>query len=136
MKLNQAAAQLYTLRDFLKTPADIATSLRKVRAMGFEAVQVSGMGPIAEEELMRILDGEGLVLCATHEPAKKILEEPAAVVERLQKLRCKYTAYPFPAGVDFTNPGHLRDLIAGLNRAGQMLRDAGQVLTYHNHAHE
>ena len=43
-----------------------------------DAVQVSGMEPVAEEELMKILDGEGLICCATHEPGKKIVEETAA----------------------------------------------------------
>jgi sugar phosphate isomerase/epimerase len=88
MKVTQLAAQLFTCRDILKTPAEIAATLRRVRAVGYQAVQVSGMGPIAEDELLRILDGEGLVCCATHEPGDKILNDPQAVVERLQKLRC------------------------------------------------
>ena len=50
MKINQVAAQLYTVRDFAKTPADIATTLKKIRAIGYEAVQVSGVGPIAPAE--------------------------------------------------------------------------------------
>ena len=78
MKKSQIAAQLFTLRDFLKTPEDIAASLRKVKQIGYDAVQVSGMGPVAEEELVKILDGEGLICCATHEPGKKIVEETAA----------------------------------------------------------
>ena len=60
MKVTQLAAQLFTCRDILKTPAEIAATLRRVRAVGYQAVQVSGMAPIAEDELLRILDGEGL----------------------------------------------------------------------------
>ena len=47
MKVNQVAAQLYTIRDFTKTPANVALSMRKIRSIGFTAVQVSGMGAIA-----------------------------------------------------------------------------------------
>lgn len=136
MKINQVAAQLYTVRNYLKTPADIAASLKKVRAIGYEAVQVSGMGPMVEEELNQILEGEGLVCCATHEPGDVILKEPAQVVERLQKLRCKHTAYPYPSGVDFSSLASVRHLIAGLNAAGRVLNENGQVLAYHNHGHE
>ena len=136
MKLPQVAIQLYTLRDFLKTPADIARTLAKVGAIGYKAVQVSGMGPIPEEELMRILDGEGLTLCATHEPANDILDRPQAVAERLEKLRCTYTAYPFPAGIDFTDRSQIEQLALGLNHAGKVLHEAGRVLAYHNHAIE
>src|SRR5580698_1846495 len=136
MKINQIAAQLYTLRDHLKTPADIAASLKKVRAIGYRAVQVSGMGPIDEAELVKILDGEGLTCCATHEPGNLILDDTAKVIERLQKLGCRYTAYPFPAGVDFQNADHIETLAKKLDAAGAAMARAGQVLTYHNHANE
>lgn len=136
MKLNQVAAQLYTLRDFIKTPADIAASMKKVREIGYTSVQVSGMGPIEESELMKILDGEGLTCCATHESGDVIRQTPEIVVERLQKLNCKYTAYPYPAGIDFSNPEHVASLIVDLDKAGAVLREAGQVLGYHNHAIE
>ncbi len=135
MKKKIIAAQLFTLRDFLKTPDDIAKSLKKVKAIGFDAVQTSGIGPIDTAELKKILDGEGLVCCATHENGKMILEEPQKVVEKLNILGCKYTAYPWP----HTSPKseeEFKQLAAGLDKAGKVLKDAGQVLTYHNHAIE
>ncbi len=136
MRLEQVALQLYTLRDYLKTPADIRATLKKVKAIGYPAVQVSGMGPIAEEELVTILQGEGLVLCATHEPGDVIRKTPQKIVERLAKLGCRHTAYPYPAGVDWTKPEAIESLIADLDHAGAVLRAAGQVLSYHNHAVE
>jgi sugar phosphate isomerase/epimerase len=136
MKIAQVALQLYTLRDQLKTPADIRQTLKKVKAIGYPAVQVSGLGPIPEAELTEILQGEGLVLCATHEPGDMIRQKPEEVVERLKKLGCRYTAYPFPAGVDWSKPTDVERLVADLNRAGAVLRKAGQVLCYHNHSVE
>ncbi|HEY5792434.1 MAG TPA: sugar phosphate isomerase/epimerase [Chthoniobacterales bacterium] len=136
MKVSQIACQLFTLRDFLKTPADIAATLKKVRAIGYEAVQVSGMGPIPEAELVAICQGEGLTICGTHEPAVRILDETPAVVERLHKLGCIHTAYPFPSGVNFEDPQSVQTLIEKLNAAGQVLHEAGLSLSYHNHGHE
>ena len=136
MNIDQVALQLYTLRDHLKTPADVSASLKKVAAIGYKSVQASGLGPIEESELLTILDGEGLTLCATHEDSKTILERPEAVVEKLTKLNCKYTAYPYPAGIDFTSQASVDGLIKGLDNAGKVLKEAGQVLTYHNHADE
>ena len=136
MKTSQLAAQLYTCRDLLKTPPDIAATLRRVRAAGYTAVQVSGMGPIAEEELNRILDGEGLVCCATHEPSQQILDEPSRVVERLRKLRCGITAYPYPANVDLGSESAVNELAARLDAAGAVLAKAGMILCYHNHSLE
>ena len=136
MKIDQVAAQLYTCRDLLKTPADIAATLRRVREVGYTAVQISGMGPIAEEEVNKILDGEGLVCCATHEPGERILNETDKVIERLQKLRCRYTAYPYPAGIDFSREDVVNDLIARLDAAGAKMAAAGLTLCYHNHHQE
>ena len=48
MKKDNIAAQLYTLREFLKTEEDISLSLKKVSEIGFKAVQVSGIGKIAQ----------------------------------------------------------------------------------------
>ncbi|MFH1477311.1 MAG: hypothetical protein ABIH24_07470 [Verrucomicrobiota bacterium] len=45
MKIKNVGAQLYTLRDLLKTTADIAKTLRQVRAIGYEVAQLSGWRP-------------------------------------------------------------------------------------------
>lgn len=132
MQINQVAAQLYTVREFCKTPTDIAETLRKVREIGYEAVQVSAIGPIAEEELASMLDGEGLICCATHEPTATILDEPERVVERLQKLNCRFTAVPSP-GVNLETLDDVRNFAARINRAGEVLFRNDQVLAYHNH---
>lgn len=136
MKLSQVAAQLYTVREHLKTPADIAVSLKKVRDIGYPAVQVSGMGPISETELVKIIRDEGLAFCATHEPGPQILANPRAVAERLDKLGCRYTAYPYPDGIDLTDLRQVEALAKKLDAAGAVLRAAGKTLAYHNHAIE
>ncbi|MFI5357713.1 MAG: sugar phosphate isomerase/epimerase family protein [Opitutales bacterium] len=136
MKLSQVAAQLYTVRDLCQTPQGLAATAKRIRAIGYTAVQASGVGPVPVEELVSILTGEGLRICASHEPSQEILDEPERVVERLHQLGCKLTAYPYPAGVDFTNADHVRTLVRKLDAAGAVLRRAGQTLGYHNHAIE
>ena len=44
MKLSQVAFQLYTVRDFCKTPAELRRTLRLVKKIGYPAVQASGHG--------------------------------------------------------------------------------------------
>ena len=133
MKLSQVAIQLYTLRDFCKTAEDFAKTLKKVRAIGYTSIQVSGVGPIPENEIVAIAAGEGLTICATHESSQTILDEPQRVVERLDKLGCRYTAYPYPGGVDFNKPDDVAALAKKLDAAGAVLTAAGKVLCYHNH---
>jgi hypothetical protein len=92
---------------------------------------VSALGSIEESELMRILDGEGLTCCATHEPTRLIVDEPQRVVERLNKLRCRYTAVPSPGDFPLQTREQVLDYAKQIERAGEVLFNAGQVLTYH-----
>ena len=135
MKLSQVACQLYTLRDHCKTAADFAATAKKVKAIGYGAVQISGVGPIPEAEIASICASEGLVICATHENGKIIVEETQKVIDRLGKLGTIYTAYPYPH-VPLTSLAEVKALAVALDKAGETMRKAGMVLTYHNHAME
>jgi sugar phosphate isomerase/epimerase len=136
MKLSQVALQLYTLRDFCKTAAEFATTMKNVREIGYTAVQISGVGPIPEAKIVAICKAEGLVICATHEPGGKILDETDSVIARLRALGTTLTAYAYPENVDFENPEHVNTLIKKLDIAGARFRAAGMTLGYHNHANE
>jgi sugar phosphate isomerase/epimerase len=136
MKLSQVAAQLYTLRDHCQTAEALASTARKVRDIGYTAVQLSGIGPIPDAEVVAIMKGEGLHVCATHEPSQQILDEPEKAVEHMQRLGCTLTAYPYPVGVDFTSAEQVKTLARKLDAAGAVFRKAGMTLGYHNHAIE
>ena len=133
MKIHQVAAQLYTVREFCQTASDMAATARKVRAIGYGAVQVSGAGPIPPDEIARIMAGEGLIICATHEPANVILDQTEKAIEKLQLLGCRRTAYPYPSGVDFGDARSITTLVDKLDAAGAKFRAAGLILGYHNH---
>lgn len=136
MKIHQVAIQLFTLREHCQNVADLTRTAKKVREIGYQSVQVSGVGPVPEAELLAIMDGEGLRICATHEPSPVILDETDKVIDRLKKLGCSFTAYPAPVGIDLTDQVQLDNLVRKLDVAGAKLRAAGLTLGYHNHAWE
>ena len=80
---------MFTLRAHCKTAVALAETARKIRAIGYTAFQLSGLGPIPDDEVVRIMQGEGLRICATHEPSPMILDEPEKGVERLQRSGCQ-----------------------------------------------
>lgn len=134
MKLSQLACQLYTVRDHLQKPADIAASLLRVRELGYTAVQLSGLGPVDDDELARMLKDAGLTCCASHEPGEALLDHPQHVVERLQKLGCLIAAYPWPGmNPPFASVGEVCDFARRLNATGRALHEAGITFCYHNH---
>lgn len=129
------ALQLWTLRSHLQGAADVARTFARVREIGYEHVQVSGVEGVDTAELKRLADAAGLGICATHEDARQIVEEPQKVADRLSALGCRYTAYPKPH-VPLDTLDQVFALADDLSRAGEVLRRNGRLLTYHNHALE
>jgi len=138
MKIDQIACITYTIREHIQTPDDFRRSMAKVAQIGYRAVQISGLGPdvLPATEVAAVCRGNGLTICATHAPSDQVLEHPEQVAAHLEELGCRYTAYPFPAGIDFSDPSSREGLIRKLDQSGAVLREAGKVLTYHNHAYE
>jgi sugar phosphate isomerase/epimerase len=136
MKIEQVAVQMYTIRDHLGTPEAYQESLQKIADIGYRSVQVSGPRPINEAEIASLCAEKGLVINSSHEDSELILQNPQQVVENLDAFGCRYTAYPYPKGIDFESRESVEGLIKGLNAAGKVLRESGKVLTYHNHALE
>jgi len=134
--MSKITAQLYTLRDFCKTPAELAKSLEKVRKIGYESVQVSGVGPIDPKELKKLLDDNGLDLIVTHTPYDDFDKNLDQVIENHKLWNCQY------AGLG-SMPGEYRRDRAGFgafmdkaNVWAEKLQDAGLNFVYHNHNFE
>jgi len=136
MQLSQLGLTLFNLREHCQTETDLRASLAKVKAIGFEVVQVSAVKAISPEVVHDAIVEAGLICCATHEPGTMIRENPAGVVEKLSILNTEITAFPHPGQVDLEDAAAVRAMIADLDKAGSVLAEAGQTLCYHNHALE
>ena len=130
-------AQMYTAREFCKTPADIAKSCAKVKAMGYDGIQASGMGPIDPAELKRILDGEGLECAASHISLDRMKNETQAAIDEHHILGCKYTAIGgfFPKAEDWSL-ALWEKFVADYNEVAAKFAGSGLSIGYHNHSHE
>jgi len=131
------AAQLYTLRDFTRTPADIARTMKRVKEIGYDAVQCSALGPIEPAELAKILKGEGLTCCATHVPFDRARDEPEKLADEHRVIGCKYPALGSMPGADYprTLDGFTR-FAKDLGAVSRRLKELGLVFGYHNHSFE
>jgi sugar phosphate isomerase/epimerase len=134
MKVNQVAAQIYTVREHLKTPADIAASLKKIRQIGYPAVQAVSTNVVEPAELSKMIKDAGLVACAAHDGG--ILSDAKAVADKMKVLGSRFVSYPYPGGVKLETLADVKSLAKSLNDAGKVLQDSGVTLTYHNHSIE
>jgi sugar phosphate isomerase/epimerase len=125
---------MYTLRDHLKTPPDMAKTCARVRKMGYEAVQVSAFGPIEVKELAKILDGEGLACAATH-VSLDMMKDTAKCADYHHTLKCKYAAI---GGFGWDGPGEeaWRAFAKEYSQVAKANAGSGVRIGYHNHSHE
>ena len=135
MKKTVIALQLYTLREIMKTPQEIVKTLKAVRKIGYQAVQLAGLGPFSPGEYRQILDGEGLCACASHTGLDPIVKETQRVIEEQKILGVKYLVCP-GLPMELQNAAGYRKAAKSLSRAGKVFSQAGLVLGYHNHALE
>jgi sugar phosphate isomerase/epimerase len=135
LERRKIALQLWTVRDHLGSETEVARTLARVREIGYEHVQVSGLSWLSPRRIRELTDDAGLGICATHEEARDIVEEPTKVAEKLAALGCRFTAYPHPH-VPLDTLDDVFALADSLSRAGEVLRRHGRLLTYHNHALE
>ena len=130
------AAQMYTLRDHCKTAVDLAKACERVKKMGYDGVQLSGVVELPGDEMQKILDDTGLKCCVTHISIDAMENSTEAVIERHQKMNCKYTAI----GGFFPKEEWTRELwenfIVRYNNIAQKFVGSGIKIGYHNHSHE
>lgn len=133
----QLAAQLYTLRQITQTAADFAGAMRQVRAIGYTAVQVSGIGPIPPVEVKAIVEECGLVICNTHIGYDRLLNDLPAVIEQHRLWNCRHVAVgSMPGAYRETGVEGFRRFAREATEIGRRLHDAGLTFSYHNHSFE
>ena len=61
----QLGAQTYTIRAYTQSERDLARALKKVRAIGYQTIQLSAVGPIAPKRIKELCDDKGLAVVLT-----------------------------------------------------------------------
>ncbi len=132
------AAQLYTVREFTQTAADLHNSLRKIREIGYTAVQVSAISPIPDAEVKAITDDLGLKICNTHvRPADALWNDLDAVIEQHHLWDCKHVAIgSMPQQYRSDGAAGFRRFAEEASAIGEKLHAADLTFSYHNHSFE
>ncbi len=129
-------AQLFTVREFTKTPEELARTLARVADIGYRVVQVSGTGPFEAGWLAQELRKNGLTCALTHTAPNRIADETDAVAAEHKLFGCQHMGIGSAPGAF---AGGLADYEAFRDRfvpvAGR-LRQLGIHLGYHNHHFE
>jgi sugar phosphate isomerase/epimerase len=131
------ATQLYTVREYVQTAAGLASSLRRVRDIGYTAVQISGIGPIPDAEVKAMVDDLGLTICNTHTAYETLWHDTDRVIEQHRLWNCKHVAIASMPN-EYTEQGEtgFKRFAAEAAAVGERLSQAGLTFSYHNHSFE
>lgn len=125
-------AQLYTIREFAKTPEAIDESLGKIKEIGYTTVQASGLGPIPAEELAAIARSHDLKIALTHMPYARFEEDLDGIVKEHHTLGCGLAGL---GGLpkEFRNAEGYMAFAKKFAAIADELSHNGLKFSYHNH---
>jgi sugar phosphate isomerase/epimerase len=136
MSKPKLAAQLYTIRQHTQTLSGFAESMQKISQIGYRAVQISGIGPISNEDVQRIADDNGLAICNTHISFDQLKNHLNDVINQHALWKCKHVAIgSMPGEYRGSEDGYKR-FAADAAMIGEALSRAGLTFSYHNHSFE
>jgi len=141
--MSKLAVQMFTVREHTKTASDLESTLKKIAAIGYPAVQVSAVGAMNGDSpevdaatMRRMLDDNGLACIATHRPWDNFIESIQAEIDFHKVMKCDYAAI---GGIPGTYPKSYDGVRQWLKDAAPVvsaLKEAGIRFGHHNHSHE
>jgi len=129
-------AQLYTVREFTKTPADIEKTFRKVTEIGYKSVQISALGEIEANRLAEIAKNTGLVIALSHTPPQKLRENLSQVTSDHETMGCKIVGLAAMPTEYKTGQEGVENFLRDFSPIAKELSQNGFTFAYHNHAFE
>lgn len=135
LSTTQIAATLYTVRQFTQTPQDLARTLQRIKEIGYDAVQLSALGPMEPQQVRDLADEAGLLVAATHTDYYRLANEPERVIKEHQIYGCKYVAIgSIPQ--EYRHEAGYHQFAKEASKVAATLKEGGLIFGYHNHSFE
>ncbi len=134
LRASQIGLQLYSLRAQLQS--DTPGTLDKVKAFGFQTVELAGTYSLTPEQFRQQLDARGLNAVSAHFPYERLRDDVEGVAHDAQVLGLKYVGCAWIPHTDPFDEKTCRAAAAVFNQAGQALAKHGLKFFYHSHGYE
>ena len=125
----EIGAQFYTLRDHCKDLNSLEESLKKVAAIGYKTVQLSGVCAYEPAWIKEKLEENGLRCVLTHTPCDRMITDTAAVCAEHAVFGCEHIGIGY---YDIAKEG-MDGFVAKFAPVGEAMHKLGHRLMYHNH---
>ncbi|WP_310833137.1 sugar phosphate isomerase/epimerase family protein [Paenibacillus pedocola] len=137
MKQTTIAAQMYTLREFTQTPEGLRAAFLKLKDIGYQAVQISGIGKIDPQLVKQYADEAGLTICATHVSWDRLVNDLEALAAEHKLWNCKYIGLgSLPGEYQDSQESYRTFARLASEIARTLQKEHGLQFIYHNHDFE
>ncbi len=134
MSSTKIAAQLWTIREDIKTPEAFAASMKRLADMGYGAVQPNWGIPFeTAEDLKKVLDENKLICCATHYPPDAFSTDLDAAIATHKTLDCSYPGVGGAPKEARAGGAATSAWARQMHEVCAKLKDNGMRFVYHNH---
>ncbi len=128
--------QLFTLRDKCQTAEDFDSTLKFLKGIGCDVIQISAIGDIAPEKVAESVKRYGMDVCVTHKPFDRMKNDALNLIHEHDLIDCKNIGIgAMPQDLYKTSEG-VWGFIHRCNEIGKLFKENGKQLCYHNHAFE
>lgn len=134
MKTLPVGIQVYSLRE--EASKDFEGTMKKVKELGYDFVELAGLYGIPAAEIKAILDKLELPCYSAHVSDLMGDGDLEKVLDDYVTIGCKYVVVPYLA--EGLRPGdpNFDDILAKIENVGKKARAKGLTLLYHNHDFE
>ncbi len=135
MKL-KIGEQLYSLRHQCETLEDLSATLKELRRIGYRYVQLTSICPCESSELKAVLEGSDILAPVCHANVPNLLEDPKTEIAFYDAVGCHEIGIgAVPKDLRVSTEG-IKSFLKALEPTLEIMKDRGQRLHYHNHAHD
>lgn len=129
-------AQLYTLRDYIRTYEDCEATFKYLNDIGINVIQISGIGPIPAEKVAYLVEKYNMDVCVTHTSFDRMRTDLDAVMKEHKMLGCDTLGIGGMPDEFRKDADSLNEFIKITSEIGKRMHDNGLQFAYHNHAFE
>ena len=130
-------AQLYTVRDFCQTEKDLSETFAKLKDIGYQRVQISGVDEsMPAKNIKAIADEFGMDIACTHRPLEEFTDSLDELIKFHQELDCTIAGLAMMPKEYYFDLDLIKGFIKTMKPIVNTLKENGMCFGYHNHAYE
>ena len=139
MKKPIVAAQLYTLRDFTANAEDLPKTFAKVKKIGYDYAQISGVrAEVSAADLRKVMVDAGVEPIGAHINLGEWRDNFKKAIDDCHAWGIKYAAIPWMPWAELKDytPADWKKLFREFDAIAKKALKEGVILQYHNHDFE